>query len=182
VASLTPPGRFLRLSPDGLWRDADETACLEKALQGLREKKWTHPVNVTLKEVVTNTTKDINWVIHRKPIAKACGLLPGHPNEDYSAEDIQMRIRTGARISVFVPEMDSYVSGKVIKRLAARVQIQTAEGATRTIDLNKEKIRIDSRKLNPRRRRNQEENEGPTLSHYGGSQAYEDRPNPRSPF
>lgn len=98
-------------------------------------------------------SEPINNHNHNKPAVPnaattTCGLLPGHPNTHISMEDIQKRIRAGARVSVHVPGQDRYISGKVIKRLSTRLQLQTPEGNMLYIDMNRDKIRIDSRKLN----------------------------------
>lgn len=164
---LDPPGRFLRLSPDGLWRDVPIATALEKAYQALREKKWGYSQllepqnnepqsqsNVGPKYPAATRPRDAATPTHT--VTKGSFHLPHFsPNFDISVGELRHRVRSGARISVYDPLSNTYISGKVLKRQSSRLQLQTYEGSILNVDLYHDKIRIDSRRLNcvARRRR-----------------------------
>ncbi|GKZ00843.1 hypothetical protein MPSEU_001036000 [Mayamaea pseudoterrestris] len=160
VASMDPPGRFLSQGSDGLWRDVSATKALEKVSQALREKKWDHPIGASSKcetEAVdrnADAERNVNGSdkcnAHRR--RERLQLAPNHPNSHISPSDMRRRVRAGARVSVYDPSTDTYSMGVIRKRLSTRLQVEmfhAASGApnVRDVDLNRDKIRIDSRKL-----------------------------------
>jgi hypothetical protein len=176
VAELDPPGRFLKIDGQGLWKDVETEKAFEKACQALREKKWFHPETKTVKKaqakkrmIAQQKGSDDDAVAAENPAdgeatdgpliettksdekkkpAPSQGLKPDHPNQHISPADLQKRVRSGSRISVFVKDKARYCPGRVIKRLSHRLLVlYDDESDVSHVDLNKDLIQIDSRKL-----------------------------------